>query len=99
MLSVSRRWLSQRAAYEQLWRAWGRCARFGRPSSWLETETRPRALCCFLLRRPAAMSVPKASTVASKFVKEYYTKLQNSPETMKLFYNDKVSAGCVPLIC
>ena len=45
------------------------------------------------------MSVPKASTVASKFVKEYYTKLQNSPETMKLFYNDKVSAGCVPLIC
>ena len=40
------------------------------------------------------MSVPKASTVASKFVKEYYTKLQNSPETMKLFYNDKVSPVC-----
>ena len=40
------------------------------------------------------MSVPKASTVANKFVKEYYTKLQNSPETMKLFYNEKVSSSC-----
>lgn len=40
-------------------------------------------------------SPPKASTVATKFVKEYYTKLQNSPETMKLFYNDKVSPACV----
>lgn len=39
---------------------------------------------------------PKASTVATKFVKEYYTKLQNSPETMKLFYNDKVSARAMP---
>ena len=41
------------------------------------------------------MSVPKASTVANKFVKEYYTKLQNSPETMKLFYNEKVSPAAL----
>eukprot|EP01043_Picozoa_sp_COSAG02_P048754 COSAG02_NODE_4823_length_4937_cov_4.146341_6_plen_81_part_00 len=44
------------------------------------------------------MSVPKASTVANKFVKEYYTKLQNSPKTMNLFYNEKVSLGC-PSFC
>ena len=41
-------------------------------------------------------SPPKASTVATKFVKEYYTKLQNSPETMRLFYHEKVSARTVP---
>lgn len=41
------------------------------------------------------MSVPKASTVANKFVKEYYNKLKNSPETMKLFYNEKVSQAAI----
>ncbi len=53
-----------------------------------ESDTGDRAF-----RRPA-MSVPKASTVANKFVKEYYTKLQNSPKTMNLFYTEKVSLAC-----